>query len=277
MNIIEFAEKYSVFYDPLNGWKYGNELQDYEKDFLCNLVEHKFTINLHSRQMNITTLNSIYVTYNLIFGTDEKIIYVGNKLDCTYHFIDKVRQILFNYNQDNKDLVINNKKEIRLKNGNKLIGISANSYGIIGYTPTKVLIDSATYINGFEHMLNAILCSLTTFGSLHIFAQPNRLDYVYQLYVSDNNNFKKFKYHYSLNPKRFSVENINKMKTHISDDEWKQSMELEFLLYEPKEYTLQVRVDNQIYNKISKRLMERDISLSEYLRKLIGDDLQHLR
>ena len=60
MNIIEFTEKYNTFYSPFHDWVKECTLLYYERDFLNSLMDNKFTINLHSRQMNITQLMAAY-------------------------------------------------------------------------------------------------------------------------------------------------------------------------------------------------------------------------
>ena len=70
MDIIEFAEKYISWYQPgLNGRQTGVKLKPYEKEYLTNLVEYKYTITSKSRQMHITTLLSVYAAHFLIFNT----------------------------------------------------------------------------------------------------------------------------------------------------------------------------------------------------------------
>ncbi len=67
MNIIEFAEDFGIFFSPVKAtWVTDNKLQQYEKDFLSDLVEHRFTLALASRQMNMTTLLATYAAYRLI-------------------------------------------------------------------------------------------------------------------------------------------------------------------------------------------------------------------
>jgi hypothetical protein len=277
MNIIEFAEKYGVYVDPTNGWKYGLKLQEYEVHFLHELIEQRFTLNLASRQMHITTLTSIYAAHSLIFGEDESIVTMGPNMDYNHNFINKVRIIVLNYNPNTK-FVRDNKRELQLFNGNRIKGVAAHD-GLRGYGIDTILIDNPIYINQFEKIFPAIISgvSVRKDSKIHMFSQTNGLDFFSKLYTENDNGFKKNKYHYSLNS-YYTEDKIKELKTSLSENAWRQEMELEFIsVNEPKERILQVRIDEDTYNNISKRLMELDLSMSEYLRKLISNDLQHLK
>lgn len=285
MNIIEFAEKYNVFYNAVKGsYEHGVELQQYEKDFLNNLSENRFTIDLQSRQMNITTLLSVYASYNLIYGNDDRTIYLANKIDMGYHFNELVRNILYHYCEANelsyeKMCNINNKNKIEI-NDNILIVRSATPDAFRGMTVNRILIDQAAFIEPLERMFSAMMCVTSIKDSqIHMVSTPNSSNFFQSLYVCDNV-FKKSKYHYSLNPKRFTPENLEAIKRSIGydSDMWGQEMEMEFISYKSgKGRNLQVRVDEETYYKLIARIHELGVNTSDYIRNLIEKDLQNLK
>jgi len=284
MNIIEFSEKYSVFYNPLKGlYERGVELQQYEKDFLNNLSDNRFTIDLQSRQMNITTLMSVYSAYNLIYGNDDRTIYLANKIDMGYHFNELVRNILYYYCETNeldyeKFCNINNKNKIEI-NDNILIVRLATPDTFRGFSVNRILIDQAAFIEPLERMFAALITSLYSGGGCHLVSTPNGTNFFHSLYFG-NNAFKKSKYHYSLNPKRFNPEKLEHLKRSMSYDSniWAQEMEMEFIQYKTgKGRNLQVRVDEETYFKLISRIHELNVNTSDYIRNLIEKDLQSLK
>jgi hypothetical protein len=279
MDIIEFSEKYNVFFNPVKGiYEHGVKLQDYEKDFLYNLIENKFTIDLQSRQMNITTLLSVYSAYNLIYGIDDRTMYLSSKLDLSYRFIELVKNIIHNFCELNEldynvFYKINNKYKIQINN-NILIVRAANSDAFRGFTLNRVIIDNAAFIDGLENMFGVMMANMAYNSyEVHITSCANEINYFHTLYFADNN-FKKSKYHYSLNTKRYTPENIEQIKRNIPEEMWLQEMELEFLtVKKTKSYNVQVRVDFETLNKITNKINTLKTNISDYIRDLIIKDL----
>jgi len=282
MNIIEFTEKYNTFYSPLHDWVKECTLLYYERDFLNSLMDNKFTINLHSRQMNITQLMAAYAAYNLIFGDEESIVYLSCKNDLSKRFVERVRLIIQNYIEKNnlkedEFIAINNQQKIVLCNGNIFAGKSATIDATRGYTLTKLLIDNAGHIDNLEVIYSALIPSLASRNSnIHMAGQPNGITFFTKLATEDNN-YKKLKYHYTLNPIRFNPENIKMIRKNISNEKlWQEEMELKFIEVDKpnKRNIVQFRIPDTLYNDVAKRLMELDCSLSDYMRRLIEKDLQ---
>ena len=105
--------------------------------------------------------------------------------------------------------------------------------------------------------------------------QPNGI--FFNKLVTEDNQYKKLKYHYTLNPIRFNPENIKSIRQHMSNEKlWQEEMELKFVEVDKpnKRNIVQFRVPDTLYNDVAKRLMELDCSLSDYMRRLIEKDLQ---
>ena len=288
MDIIEFTENFNTFYisgNGINKWVTEVKLQDYEKDFLTNLVENRFTINLYSRQMNISTLLGAYCAYNLINNKDEAILFITQKREQGVNFLERVKLILKNFCEKTKisfnELIeIDAKTELRFKNGNKIITNKAHKDSLRGSRYNKIIIDSASHMENLEEFYSMIIPVMGTVenSSLHLVGQATGNQFFQKLYFFDNG-FKKLKYHYSLNPIRYSIEKIQDLKSNFINHQadWDQEMELifpEIQIKQNKGNLLQVRVSDDLYSKIGKCLIEKDCTLSDYLRKLIEKDLQ---
>lgn len=276
MNIIEFAEKYGII--RINNELVNCiELQDYEKDFLGSLVENKLTATVASRQMHMSTLLSVYITYNLIFGENETIAILDTKMDLVANKMRNVNLMLNHYmerNPNSIDYKINNKTKLKLSNENSLIGVVGIG-GFCGYRFTKIIIDNAAFIDNLNSLYSTILPMVGSSGSVHMVSCPNQIEFFHSIYSNPNNSFKKNAYHYSLNS-RYTPERINEMRTYLSKAQWRQEMEMEFFIPErpQRNRTLQVRVDGETYIEVTKRLVQLDMNISEYLYDLIYKDLQ---
>lgn len=281
MNIIEFTEKYNVFYDGKE-WHHGITLQSYEREFLNELSNNRFTLSLASRQMHMTTLLSCYVAYCILFNKEERMAYISPKLDTSCNFISKVKMIIDNYielSSSKIKTIIHNKKSIKLSNNNKITGFSPSATGFCGYTITQGLIDNPEHIDNLLSLLtSALVGSLSTNGSIHMVGSPkitdmNEFNYFEVLWTSNDSLYKRNTYHYSRNTK-YTPERIDNIKTMLGSYSFNSEMELMFVKTQKiKDKIIQTRVNNDLSNKVGMRLIELDISLSDYIRNLIIKDL----
>jgi len=278
MDLIKFAERYRVYNNPIEGrLEYGGKLLTYQSDFLDSLVENRFTISLASRQMTMTTLLATYIAHTLIFGTEEKLIYISPKLDQSRYFVNIVRDILAKYINENPDTVVitnTTKLELFLSNGNRIKAMSSSTDSMRGYSVTKVFIDQAAFIRNLEDIYSAIMSSLATNGCLHMVTTPNGLNFFASLYLNQSS-FLTRRYRYTLNPIKFTPQHIKQLRNDIDERIWQQEMELEFVTNAPFDYLIQCRVKEDIFTGINQRLILKKESMSNYLRGLIQDDLKN--
>jgi hypothetical protein len=257
MGLIKFAEQ--IFESR------GQRLREYQKDFLNDLLERNFTLNVSSRQMGITTLYSIYVAYCLLSDKKEVITYFSPKMDQTYRFISKVREIILSIAPSMiKDC---NKTDIQLNNGNRAIGRTPQPDSLRGWEVTSIIIDGAKYIKAFDELLYSIGPISTGF---HISTNDNgKIDCFNELFTSDSNRYYKKVYHYSL------IDNYDiSLKECLSKTEWDTEFELTNFNVPKviKDYNIQFRVGGDIYQKIISKL-PKNVTISEYMRDLIKKDL----
>lgn len=280
MNIIEFTEKYLVtFIMPSCEWSNGVELQDYEKDFLSSLMDNRLTISVASRQMHMSTLLCSYVAYKLIFGDKTKITFIDIRTDLVYERLNQIRLILDNYIKNTPTklkFLTDNKREILFSNGSGIIGTS-NSVGTFkGRYSDIVIIDNAAYIKDLNLVFNALEPTVIPNGQIHLVSAANEINYFHTMFMNagERSPFKKNMYHYSLNS-FYTPERIKESKRFIDERLWRQEMEMEFFspIQLVRNRNLQVRVDGDTYIEVTKRLVQLNMNTSEYLYKLIKDDL----
>ncbi len=277
MDIIEFTKQYSQYHDPIKDeWLTNTNPQQYEINFLTSLSKHKFTIDLFSRQMYGSTLMAIHIAYSLIF--EKKMIGVcAPKTHISCEILIKVKKILQNYidkNPSGVKIFDENKRTIILNNGGGVKVISG-VMGTCSHSFNSFYIDQAAYVHDFEGLMGALMVSTE---SMHMISTPNGLNRFFNVYTDASvgkNKFISGRFHYSLNSRR-TPEWVRIMKETLNNENmWRQEMELEFLSVDrPKNKMIQFRTTTELYDKIETKAYESKMSVSDYLRKLIDNDLQ---
>jgi len=284
MELHEFIEKHRYGVDNLKTPSWG--LLDYlpfEKDFYNHILNNKLSIIKKSRQMHVTTMLAGYVAWRLINNKDEdEVTYLTNRYDSSKHFIGKVRGILEEYGLTKDDFDVNNKKEINLKNGNRVLAVSSSVDSLRGFRPKCVIIDEAAFIDNFKGLCNVIIPNIyATNGQIIIASTPNGINFFHGLYsdsITGKNKFKVLDLIYHMHPKRDSewFDQMSKMLNY-NDTMIKQEILAEFIITaekpKNKSNVIQVRLDDDMMRKLGVKLIENDNSVSEYIRKLINKDI----
>lgn len=281
MKLINFAEQYLTYHDPIKSeWVVGVKLQKYEKDFLKSLSTFNHTANIASRQMHMSTLMATYIAHAMIF--DKKMIGVMNtKLDLSKETISSIKQIIKNYILKNPlkvNIFDDSKITITLNNGGAVKAFVANATTGCSQNIDMLFIDHAAFIPNLREIIVAMAPTLRVGGSLHMVSTPNGINYFHKIYfdgLTGRNHYLAGRYHYSLNSE-YTPEWVKATKrAYNNDDGWRQEMELEFFsIHRPKNKMIQFRLTTELYDKIEMKAYEKKLSVSEYLRKLIDNDLQ---
>lgn len=272
MDIISFTEKYLKYYNPVTGWQVGTKLQAYEKHYLTNLAENRYTITSKSRQMHVTTLLSAHVAHFLIFNTEDPrtIMFVGSKTNVSHDFLTRVRETVMCYLAAcTGSLMISSytKNEIRMSNGNVLRGTSGIPTAIKGYHSKEVIFDEAVYIDSLKDILSA---SLPATDSIHM-VSSYAATYAYFNQLFENvNGFKKLRLHYSVNQEFFTPQKVEHLKGFYERERWEHEMEL---IAPPKKTEKSVsvtfRITPELQERLNRKLAETKLNISEYMRKLL--------
>lgn len=286
MNIIDFAEQYNTHYDILKGkWVVGGYHQQFEKDFLQQLNDNKFTTSLFSRQMYSSTLMATFIAYSMIFN--KKVIAVfGPRLANSNELVSKVKLVIKKYIEKNPpnideddasntiDIFVDNKQSITLNNGSMVRAFSSKS-PVCSLSVDMIFIDQAAFIPNLRELYGASVPALKTGGGIHMVSNPNGVEHFCQIYNSDSNVFVKGRYHYSLNSRYSSPEWLESMKEILPEDIWRRELELEFFcVNRPKNQMIQFRLTTELHDKLFIKAHEKKISISDYLRQLIDKDLR---
>lgn len=120
------------------------KLRDYQKDILNEYLNNKFLINLHSRQMGITTLYSLIFLHELIFNNSKKIIIISDK---KMNSIDFFRKLKYFFNNLPYNLKLNasfNNNKIKFENNSQIIDMTGSNNYIQDF--------DILYFNNFSHI-----------------------------------------------------------------------------------------------------------------------------
>lgn len=242
-----------------------------QKEIIKDLRDNRYNYYLKSRQIGFSELLINYIAKKLLTETDFNIVLITSKEVLGFQRIKSIKSII-NYLEPN--LVHSDKRNsLELTNGNKISSVGATLDKIKGYGFELLVVDEC-----FDEQILA--CALPNLSA----RENSQLILGSSLFSKDFANFiKKIegiqikKLHYS-NCSLYDENRISYYKNFMGNS-FKYEMDLnvdEFLnslKSKEKSRILQFRVDNGLENKILERLIENDVSLSEYIRNLIIKDL----
>lgn len=254
---------------------------DYQNELCTNLDNNRFLSIQHSRQMGITSLLSFYVCNFLINNTNKKnVIYVKTGGSDGKHFIEKLRIIINEYLIDvpNINFITNNSSNIKLSNNNEIFLIVGKHIKNFDEDRTySLVVDNAVYVEDLNELISKFMCKKVK----QIILASNKISSYNQFYntifINQNSIFSKHNIDWKLNPK-FNGQWYDKTKL-LYGNENDFNCEINLWDVEPKiEKTnaknriINVRLDDELLAKVSKKLINEDVSLSEYIRNLINND-----
>lgn len=250
------------------------EMTSQQKEIINDIKQNRFNYFLKSRQIGFSELLLNYISKELILETDFTIILVVNKFSSGNQSLKKIKSIIDLF--DPNLIRIMKKDSLELNNGNliKIVTINGGIDKLRGYD-FELLIFDECYCEAILSLSLPVLsakanCKLILGSSLFTleFAKfIGRLDNITLLHYSDSS--------------LYNEERINSYKNVIGKN-FEYEMELnvkEFInTFNSKEKSkskiLQFRVDDGLENKILERLINLDVSFSEYIRNLIIKDLK---
>jgi hypothetical protein len=272
---LEFAEENAFFLTPLNGFT-KIELYEYQKDLLNTLDNNRFIMVRHSRQMGISTILKLYLANAVINNYDEgkTFVILTPKLSSTYEFLEEVKRLIKQHYDSNK-IIVDNKQKLELINGNRIM-VCSNSINLFrGYRIDEIIIDGGNYIDNLENIIACVTSGLQMGGKI-ILASSNSKNNTFfkRIFNDESNKFVKKRITWDLHPNR-GKEWYDDMSKHITKEDLE--IELDIIDYvevvEPIKKTISLRIDSSLIDKVSLKLVDMDINLSEYIRRLIEKDL----
>lgn len=241
----------------------------YREELLKKLMDNRFVMIKHSRQVGASTTLVNHAFNLLISDKQTNIVLISNTLKSSILLLNKIKTLL---GEAGVRFVKNTQQMIILENGSSLK--IANSLPSIGQTINTLLVDNAGYLD-LQKIYESYMPMLSTYEYSNIVIVSNNKpkSYFNTLFSSDNN-FMKI-----IIPWDSVTGRCNKWLTHMEinlNDKYNFDVEI-LLLDEPvkpkrKRNTISLRIDDGILAHLTKRLAETELSLSEYIKRLILND-----
>lgn len=285
MKNIEFAEKYGVFYNIVEGKNKIIDLFDYQKDMLIDFGVTNYLAIQHSRQVGVSTMLIIHVANFLLNNTSENriLIFKSNSNKSQHAFISKVRGLLDKYfnsiNYNDIGYQINNSGNITLSNGNTILAMKDNIKQTLDnpniiYSEVNIntiIVDDACWIkdNDFIKLIDYI--SVNQIKTIIVSAKRKEKNYFYNtIFRNHKNVFKSYSIPWDA---RFNQTWYDDIVRNMDPETIMCEIDLIDLPYdENKNRVITVRLNDKLISMISDKLIKNDVSLSEYIRYLIEKD-----
>lgn len=295
-------EKWLTF-DAFSTKNYKNVTPfDYQLEFIRNIHNINHNIVVKSRQMHITSMMELYLAWYILFNNKKQVFILSNSLDCAKTILDHIKIILQNYCVSDTfhwedDFVVNNKAELKLRNGCKIKAIGPHQEASKGHVIDFLYIDEAAFIKNFE-MIYAGLGIATSYNpnsKTVIASTPKDNSFFNNMFlnVGDESSFNPIRLHWSIHPvyskgmtEDKNIDSPFKYTSPWFDELFKRlgydvgQTEQEFdcvVRYKndtTKSKTISLRIDGELYKKIQDELKHGE-SASDYIRKLIEKDLKN--
>lgn len=110
-DIIYFAEKYC-----------GIKLFEYQKEMLINNITRRYMINLVSRQIGTSLVESVFCLHKILFNINYKILLFSEKMYINNEIIEKIKTLYCNIPFFLKQGLLSfNKSSIKFENGSEIL------------------------------------------------------------------------------------------------------------------------------------------------------------
>ena len=202
-NRIYMIQNYLKTYDATQGREINFKLFPRQQDLCAALSGGHNAVCTKPRQAGITTTASAFISCEMCLADKEKpqtVLCIGNTLDLAQQFLFKVRDFLLQFPlwmwgddffdkgydilkpPENKNVIFDvcNNKELRLKNGCKVVARSSGpdaSRGVGGVT--WLVFDEAAFIENGKDVYASAIPTVSTGGHVIMISTPNGKDQLY--------------------------------------------------------------------------------------------------
>jgi len=179
----------------------------YQEECLRTFNDNQNSIVLKSRQMGLSVISALYVSWRLIFCEDERILVVADNGNGAVRFLNTVRQFLDRLPEwilPNERL-INNTKQISFSNGSWVKAVASSKQAGRGESLTCLILDETAFIEHAQDIwMGAGLALAATQGKCIMISTPKGTGNLYhQTWVQASKNhgtFVPLKLHWSIHP-----------------------------------------------------------------------------
>ena len=250
------------------------ELYEYQKQLLKDYKEKSKVAVKHCRQVGVSTTLALHLVDEITSGKDKKIYLIKPKLDMSIELLNLVKLKLHNLEELKLEIIEIKQTSIKISNNNEIVRIPV---GTVNYYDKVylVVIDDAAFIDGLFGILSKFV-GIVDKIILTSCNNPRNIGNDFNQIIKRSSSYTRRIIDWGLNP-NYNVEWYNKTKKLYNDDIlFSQVIELKDIpprLKKLKTNNINVRLDNETLLKLTKKSIEYNLSLSEYIRKLITETI----
>ncbi len=163
----------------LEGGTVDFNLFEFQEELLDMFQKKDRIVILKARQMGISTVTAGYVTWKIIFESNQNVVIVATDRETAKELMDKVKKILNELPEWMRDtlnltkLITNNDREIKLKNESKVIAAAKGEDAVRSKAINLLVIDEAAFISNSDKVWTAAQPTLSTGGDCIVLSTPN--------------------------------------------------------------------------------------------------------
>lgn len=193
---IYVIENYFKTFDKTQETNVPFKLFPRQKDIITGYESYRYNLVTKPRQAGVSTVTAAYLSVKVAWAEEnnpEKILILANKQDLAMEFLSKIKGFLQQLprwvwggeyygsaENEAKDIFItNSKKHLTLPNGSQVRALATSKDALRGYTPTRLVMDEAAFIDGGAEVFAAAQSALSTGGKCTLISTPGGYDELY--------------------------------------------------------------------------------------------------
>lgn len=189
-------ENYFQTFDKTNEGYVRFKLFPKQREIINAYENHRNNIVTKPRQAGVSTTTAAYYASKVALAdrkNPEAVLILANKQDLAQEFLAKVKEFLDMvprwvwgknyYGTEEKEkktiFIVDSKKEIKLPNGSRVKAVATSKDALRGFTPTRLVMDEAAFIDNGDIVFGAAQTSMGTGGKCTLISTPNGQDPLY--------------------------------------------------------------------------------------------------
>jgi len=266
------------------------DLYKYQKEALELINNNNHSVISSSRQVGVTTIMANYIAEMMMTCENKRFMVISNNVNCANRIISLIKAriendpIPFYFNKKNVN-------EISLVNGSSVTSAAATASAGHSYEFDHIFIDNAAFIDNLEKVYKSISVRAK---KITMTSCQKYDDSFFNKCIKDKKSWTHLKVHWMSHPefvKGLHTGGINghgslwydRMCRSLGNDPDAIKSELDCIpvprkkkekIKEPKDTKITVRIDEGSMSKVGKKLIEKDVTISQYIRELINKDVK---
>ena len=261
----------------------------FQEEMTTLIRDNKQSIISSSRQMGVSTLIANYIAEMMMTHDNKSYMVISNDTMCAKKIISLIILMIendpipFKFNKKNTE-------EVSLVNGSKVKIAAAKTSAGHSYKFDHIFIDNAAFIDNLEEVYKSLVYRS---GKITLSSCQRYDDSFFNKCLQNEGSWNRLKLHWTRHPEHtegLHTGGINgygspwysRMCKSLGNDPYEIKSQLDCMPIprkkpkntQPKDTKITIRIGESSMSKIGKKLIEKDVTVSQYIRSLIEADLQ---